>query len=221
VPQRRPPRPQPCGERARTGGTVEDVATPDPRSIRIGTVEREQAVKALGDHFALGRLEPDEFEERMTAAYAARTAQDLDRLFEDLPPAAAAQGTGPYPTMQHPTGNHLTGAYPTAGYPAAFPPSHYQHPGPVAHGGYDPQAPYGRDPVSGFPYSDRSKVVAGLLQLLLPIGIGRMYAGQAGIGVAQLLLTLFFGIGIVWAFIDGIVILAGRPTDRHGRPLRP
>jgi hypothetical protein len=95
------------------------------------------------------------------------------------------------------------------------------HPGPVAHGGYDPQAPYGRDPVSGFPYSDRSKVVAGLLQLLLPIGIGRMYAGQAGIGVAQLLLTLFFGIGIVWAFIDGIVILAGRPTDRHGRPLRP
>ena len=75
--------------------------------------------------------------------------------------------------------------------------------------------------MSGFPYSDRSKVVAGLLQLLLPIGIGRMYAGQAGIGVAQLLLTLFFGIGIVWAFIDGIVILAGRPTDRHGRPLRP
>jgi hypothetical protein len=205
------------------------VATPDPRSIRIGTVEREQAVKALGDHFALGRLEPDEFEERMTAAYAARTAQDLDRLFEDLPPAAAAHATGPsptaHPTMQHPTGHQLTGPYPTGGYPTGFPPVHYPgpmpHPGPVVHGGYDPQAPYGRDPVSGFPYSDRSKVVAGLLQLLLPIGIGRMYAGQAGIGVAQLLLTLFFGIGIVWAFIDGIVILAGRPTDRHGRPLRP
>ena len=176
---------------------------------------------ALGDHFAQGRLNPEEFEERMTAAYAARTAQDLDRLFEDLPPAAAAQGAGPYPTMQHQTGTHLTGPYPTGGYPAAFPPSHYQYPGPVAHGGYDPQAPYGRDPVSGFPYSDRSKVVAGLLQLFLPIGIGRMYAGQAGIGVAQLLLTLFFGIGVVWAFIDGIVILAGRPTDRHGRPLRP
>ena len=166
----------------------------------------------------------------MTAAYAARTAQDLDRLFEDLPPTGAAHAAGPYPTahptMQHPTGHQLTGPYPTGGYPAVFPPAHYpgpmQHPGgPVAHSGYDPQAPYGRDPVSGFPYSDRSKVVAGLLQLLLPIGIGRMYAGQAGIGVAQLLLTLFFGIGMVWAFIDGIVILAGRPTDRHGRPLRP
>jgi TM2 domain-containing membrane protein YozV len=99
------------------------------------------------------------------------------------------------------------------------------HHGPVGHpalyGGYDPQAPYGRDPVSGFPYSDRSKVIAGLLQLFLPIGIGRLYAGHAGIGIAQLLLTLFFGIGVVWAFIDGIVILAGRPTDGRGRPLRP
>ena len=66
-------------------GTVGCVATPDPRSIRIGNAEREQAVTALGDHFAQGRLNPEEFEERMTAAYAARTAHDLDRLFEDLP----------------------------------------------------------------------------------------------------------------------------------------
>jgi len=92
---------------------------------------------------------------------------------------------------------------------------------PVPYGDYDPQAPYGRDPVSGFPYSDRSKVVAGLLQLFLPIGIGRLYAGHTGIGVAQLLLTVFFGIGVIWAFIDGIVILAGRPTDGNGRPLHP
>jgi len=92
---------------------------------------------------------------------------------------------------------------------------------PVPYGDYDPQAPYGRDPVSGFPYSDRSKVVAGLLQLFLPIGIGRLYAGHTGIGIAQLLLTLFFGLGVIWAFIDGIVILAGRPTDGNGRPLRP
>lgn len=202
------------------------MATPDPRSIRIGTAERELAVKALGDHFAQGRLEPDEFEERMTAAYAARTAQDLDQLFDDLPPAAGAhqaapQQTGPCPAHQ------LTGPYPAAPYPTGGHPGHHPgpHPGtahhPVLHGGHDPHAPYGRDPVSGFPYSDRSKVVAGLLQLLLPIGIGRMYAGQAGIGVAQLLLTLFFGIGMVWAFIDGIVILAGHPTDGRGRPLRP
>ena len=59
------------------------------------------------------------------------------------------------------------------------------------------------------------------LQLFLPIGIGRLYAGHTGIGIAQLLLTVFFGIGVIWAFIDGIVILAGRPTDGNGRPLRP
>ena len=63
-------------------------------------------------------------------------------------------------------------------------------------------------------------MVAGLLQLLLPFGIGRLYSGHIGIGVAQLVLSLF-GIGVLWAFIDGIVILAGRPTDGHGRPLRP
>jgi len=85
----------------------------------------------------------------------------------------------------------------------------------------DPAAPYGRHPLTGEPLSDKSKVVAGLLQLFLPIGIGRLYAGHTGIGIAQLLLTVFFGIGVIWAFIDGIVILAGRPTDRHGRPLRP
>ena len=210
-------------------GTVGCVATPDPRSIRIGTAEREQAVKALGEHFAQGRLEPAEFEERMTAAYAARTATELIRLFDDLPAVpgqpsgqyrtAAQDPVGPYPPTHYGSPPPGTGQYPTGGYPGAFPPAPYtgSH---VPHG-YDPQAPYGRDPVSGFPYSDRSKVVAGLLQLFLPIGIGRLYAGHTGIGVAQLVLTLFFGIGVIWAFIDGIVILAGRPTDGNGRPLHP
>lgn len=207
------------------------MATPDPRSIRIGTAEREQAVKALGEHFAQGRLEPAEFEERMTAAYAARTASELDRLFDDLPaapgqypsgrPPAAHDPNGQYPTGQYPAALPGTGQYPTGGYPGGLPPAPYTGGHPVPHGGYDPQAPYGRDPVSGFPYSDRSKVIAGLLQLFLPIGIGRLYAGHTGIGIAQLLLTVFFGIGVIWSFIDGIVILAGRPTDGKGRPLRP
>jgi Domain of unknown function (DUF1707)/TM2 domain len=188
----------------RCGGTVGRVGTPEPRSIRIGTAEREQAVRALGDHFAQGRLGPEEFEERMTSAYAARTAGDLDSLFDDLP--------RPAPPPQ-----------PTASYPGAYP----VHPPAPLHTGYrpavpddDPEAPYGREPMTGQPYSDRSKIVAGLLQLFLPIGIGRLYTGHAGIGIAQLILSLF-GLGVLWAFIDGIVILAGRPTDSHGRPLRP
>lgn len=198
------------------------MGTPEPRPIRIGNAEREQAVQALGEHFAQGRLEPHEFEERTTAAYTARTAAELQRLFVDLP----QPGGGP-PARQVPAGSphagpYATGAHRAGPYPTGPLPLGLTGPYPVVAGpGYDPQAPHGREPLTGIPYSDRSKIVAGLLQVFLPIGIGRFYSGHAGIGVAQLLLTLFFGIGMVWAFIDGIVILAGRPTDPHGRPLRP
>ncbi len=44
----------------------------------------------------------------------------------------------------------------------------------------DPAAPFGRQPMTGEPYSDKSKIVAGLLQLLGLfgiVGIGRMYLG--------------------------------------------
>jgi len=84
-----------------------------------------------------------------------------------------------------------------------------------------PAAPFGVDPVTGFPYSDKSKVVAGVLQIVIPIGIGRFYTGHTGIGVAQLLVTLVTcGIGSLWPLIDGIMILVGNPLDANGRPLR-
>jgi hypothetical protein len=48
-----------------------------------------------------------------------------------------------------------------------------------------------------------------------------MYMGQTGLGVAQLLVTIFTcGLGSIWAFIDGIVILAGNPRDAQGRPMK-
>jgi len=55
------------------------------RDLRVGTAEREQAARLLGEHLAAGRLELAEFEERVTAAYAARTEGELRRLFRDLP----------------------------------------------------------------------------------------------------------------------------------------
>lgn len=71
------------------------------------------------------------------------------------------------------------------------------------------------------PYSDRSRVVAGVLQIVLPLGIGRMYLGYVGMGITQLILTPCFGIGSLWSFIDGILMLCGSPqTDGMGRPLR-
>lgn len=53
--------------------------------VRIGDAERERAVTLLGDHFAAGRLDRVELDDRLTAAYAAKTAADLSRLFLDLP----------------------------------------------------------------------------------------------------------------------------------------
>jgi TM2 domain-containing membrane protein YozV len=167
-------------------GNVDTMSSP---KVRVGNAEREAAVRELGEAYAAGRLDAQEYEERTTAAYAARTVEDLAPLFADLPRDQA------------------TVAVP----PAAAP---------YAPAQYDPAAPYGHDPVTGRPYSDRNKVVASLLQLFLPFGVGRFYSGHTGIAVAQLLLTPVF-IGVIWSFIDGILMLAGRPTDREGRPLRP
>ncbi|MFH9863564.1 TM2 domain-containing protein [Streptomyces sp. NPDC017202] len=81
-----------------------------------------------------------------------------------------------------------------------------------------PDAPYGVDPL-GRPYSDKSKIVAGILQLFLGyLGIGRFYVGSVGVGVAQLLTC--GGLGI-WALIDGILFLTSNDrTDAQGRVLR-
>ncbi|PAK23205.1 hypothetical protein CJD44_30325 [Streptomyces sp. alain-838] len=72
---------------------------------------------------------------------------------------------------------------------------------------------------AGRPYSDKSKIVAGLLQIFLGgLGIGRFYVGSVGVGVAQLLTC--GGLGF-WALIDGILFLTSKDrTDKEGRVLR-
>ncbi|MFE5208461.1 TM2 domain-containing protein [Streptomyces sp. NPDC056600] len=81
-----------------------------------------------------------------------------------------------------------------------------------------PEAPYGVDHL-GRPYSDKSKIVAGVLQLFLGgLGIGRFYVGSVGVGVAQLLTC--GGLGI-WALVDAILFFTSNDrTDKQGRPLR-
>jgi hypothetical protein len=54
--------------------------------VRIGDAERESAVAALAERYASGRITHDEFEERSTRAFAARTGSQLRPLFADLPP---------------------------------------------------------------------------------------------------------------------------------------
>ena len=100
----------------------------------------------------------------------------------------------------------------TASLPAPVGPAGPGYPLP-----FDPEAPYGRD-MYGRPYSDKSKIVAGLLQLFLgTFGVGRFYLGDTGLALGQLFTC--GGLGI-WALIDGIMLLAGNPVDRYGRPLQ-
>jgi TM2 domain-containing membrane protein YozV len=90
--------------------------------------------------------------------------------------------------------------------------------------------------------SHKSKIVAGLLQLIPGFlfafgGIGRLYAGHRGLGIAQIVVSVVgwmaFWCGFVlvvpwfitagawlWFVVDGIVLIAGRPVDEYGRPLR-
>lgn len=90
-------------------------------------------------------------------------------------------------------------------------------------GGYgDPMAPYGRHPLTGEPYSDKSKLTAGLLELFLgSFGAGRFYLNQPGIAVGQIAATwLTCGLGAIWPLIDAILMLTGSVKDKDGRPLR-
>jgi TM2 domain-containing membrane protein YozV len=123
---------------------------------------------------------------------------------------AAQSGPPPQQPPGHPPGD-------SAPYPR-YPP--YPGPGPY----YDPAAPFGRHPVTGQPLSDKSKTVAGLLQLLSLVGIGgigRFYIGDIGVGIAQLLVGWFTcGVGLIWSVVDAILILTDHVRDPQGRPLR-
>ncbi|WP_046301794.1 NINE protein [Mycobacterium sp. UM_Kg27] len=122
------------------------------------------------------------------------------------PPPGPQGGGQPYP--------------PPPGYPVPYP-------------GYaDAWAPHGRLPRTGQPYSPKSKVTAALLQLLGFfgfLGFGRIYLGQTGLGLVQLLIGVLatittYGVGLVvpfvWGVVDAILMLSGRVHDKQGRPLR-
>jgi hypothetical protein len=57
----------------------------DGTDLRASDDERERAASQLREHFAAGRLSEDELNDRLDAAYAARTAGDLQRIVADLP----------------------------------------------------------------------------------------------------------------------------------------
>jgi hypothetical protein len=57
-------------------------------NLRIGDLERDAAAESLSAHFAAGRLDHAELEERLSSVYAAKTGAELVPLFADLPGSA-------------------------------------------------------------------------------------------------------------------------------------
>lgn len=53
--------------------------------LRIGNAEREIASARLSDHYAAGRVDDEEYAERLDAVWSARTTEDLSVVFHDLP----------------------------------------------------------------------------------------------------------------------------------------
>jgi TM2 domain-containing membrane protein YozV len=154
-----------------------------------------------------------------------------------------------YPASQYPASQYPAPQYPPVQYPVGSPPPYYGGQAPAqsyhqsvpsyyAYGAGYPasaaDAPFGRDPMTGEPLSDKSKVTAGVLQIFLGgFGAGRFYIGSNGVAVAQLLLlvlgwlTAILGVGVlilmglgVWVIVDGIMMLVGNVRDSSGRRLR-
>ena len=83
------------------------------RMIRASDQDRDSVVDVLRDAYTDGRLTLDEFEERMSSAYSAKTWTELRELTADLP-------------VEPPLGADLN-YQPQAAPPRAVPPAHGPH----------------------------------------------------------------------------------------------
>jgi Domain of unknown function (DUF1707)/Cell wall-active antibiotics response 4TMS YvqF len=70
------------------------VTDPDA-SLRVSDAERDQTLRVLGEHAAVGRLTLDELEERSSRALAAKTRGELATLTGDLPREAGQDRPAP------------------------------------------------------------------------------------------------------------------------------
>jgi hypothetical protein len=81
-----------------TQGTPAWPAAGGPQTL-ASDADRDTAVGLLDAARAEGRLTAGEYDQRLDAAYAARTWQQLDQLTADLPASSAAEAGQPVPGM--------------------------------------------------------------------------------------------------------------------------
>jgi hypothetical protein len=99
-PSGQPEHPYPAGGGARPPDEHPHPQDAAPRlspGIRVSDQDRDHAAQILQAAFAEGRLDDEEFDERMRAALTARTSADLEALSVDLPAAARRAAAGRKP----------------------------------------------------------------------------------------------------------------------------
>lgn len=115
-------------------------AAPTGDDLRIGDTDRDAVMVALHDHFAAGRLDREELDERLEPALTAKTRGDLRALVRDLPAPTGLPDPEPEPAPRRYRGG------PPAWHPGGPPgrrhggPPMWAHPGPV-HGRHRPRHP--------------------------------------------------------------------------------
>jgi hypothetical protein len=65
------------------------------QNLRVSDAERQAVADRLAVHYADGRLDQAEFDERAGRAMSAKTRADLDGLLDDLPEPPGTLGAGP------------------------------------------------------------------------------------------------------------------------------
>jgi uncharacterized protein DUF1707 len=71
--------------------------------LRVSDAERQAVADRLGEHYAAGRLDQAEFDDRVGRAMSAKTRGDLSGLFSDLPETGAPAVTDhPRSRRRHP-----------------------------------------------------------------------------------------------------------------------
>ena len=71
------------------------------QQMRVSDAERQEVADRLAEHFASGRLDPAEFDDRVGRAMGAKTRADLGGLFADLPDAGAPVVAPQLPRRRH------------------------------------------------------------------------------------------------------------------------
>lgn len=90
----------------------------NPR-IRASDADRDRAAALLREHHAAGRLTAEEFNERLEAAFAAKTLGDIDALFTDLPSIDLYRLPDASLRRQPPSGRLPASGLPGSGHPPA------------------------------------------------------------------------------------------------------